>query len=685
MRSTHVPAQSRRILSAPPVAARLATLAMLAGLGCKDANQPVGVEPGGQVNFAPSTSAAGAPATFTDGPVAARAASSANIVRIYKNHDAWRAISDGGRDEMSLVKMGMVKGADFFVHPMSSLASGVPEGTRVVIISANSTGDAATSETQRSAEAQEALTSFLRTGGTLLVDLADNEADEGYRAPGSTGTPAYSMPPKPVCGDATLTAAALGPDGLAGTVDDHRFALGPDGLAGTADDVGHETIDLAHGGISGADRSADPTDLVRGCSVAHGNLEDGFTLPKTAQVLATATWPDGQRAVLAEYCHAGGRVIVNTFSLGYFGHRPREGAYVPIRSTYVQRSLYAYALSPESYCYPPPAITAPRDVYVGTDAGLCTATNVNLGAPHVVHFADLVSVERRRGDGQPLHAPYPKGATTIMWTVTDARGETAEATQTVTVRDLERPRTTIPANKTVNTDPGRPTATVDVGSASATDNCGGAVAVVARRSDGAPTLGAPYFVGRTTITWTTRDAAGNEGTAEQQIVVRDAEAPVLSVPASFTVNATTPGGASVQFTVSANDNVAVTSFSCDRSTGTWFPIGATTVSCSAADRAGNSGAASFTVTIEGAPEQIAKLMSYVRGVLPTSPHEAELVDLLRKALADVGNRAAACSGLDLFIASVSAKSGTLVPADKANRMIADAARIKNVLGCGTAP
>src|SRR5205823_2117061 len=37
---------------------------------------------------------------------------------------------------------------------------------------------------------------------------------------------------------------------------------------------------------------------------------------------------------------------------------------------------------------------------------------------------------------QALSAPYPQGTTTITWTATDAAGNTATATQTVTVKDV---------------------------------------------------------------------------------------------------------------------------------------------------------------------------------------------------------------------------------------------------------
>ena len=49
----------------------------------------------------------------------------------------------------------------------------------------------------------------------------------------------------------------------------------------------------------------------------------------------------------------------------------------------------------------------------------------------------------------------------------------------------------------------------------------------------------------------------------------------------------------------ATDNVGVVSITCTPPSGSSFPIGITTVTCSATDYAGNEGTASFTVTIEG--------------------------------------------------------------------------------------
>jgi hypothetical protein len=650
------------------------------GSGDEETTQPIGAEASYTSSMSMSSSRAGGLSLASLAPSLsiAGAADPRTIVRVYKDHDAWRTNPDGGRDEATLVSMGMVKGSDFFVEPMSALASGIPAATRAVIITANSRGAAATSEAQRSAAAQAALGAFLQTGGTVILDLADNEIDNGYVTPGSTGTPLRALPSN--CSDATLTADALGGDGLIGTADDHPFVRGPDGVAGTADDMDNVKIDLARGGSDEQEEQNTDPDLSRSsCSIAHGALDLGMTLPSKARVLATATWDEAQRPVLAEYCHAGGRVIVNTFTLGYYDHKPREGSAVPIRMSWIQRNLFAYAVSAETYCNKAPTIVAPADIKVPTDGGMCSAA-ISLGEASIDDDAEGVKVESQRSDGAALDAAYPAGVTSITWTATDAEGEIATATQTVTVEDMEKPVVTVSASKTVNNDPGLASARVDVGPASATDNCASSVAITGTRSDGRA-LGDAYGVGTTTITWTARDEAGNEASAEQLITVVDAEAPFVVVPASFVVNATAPAGATVSYNSSASDNVGISSWSCSRQSGNVFPIGRNVVTCIAMDAAGNSTAREFTVLVLGAPEQIVNLIEYVKGAIVNSTYRTALIDYLKKVLSYPRGTAVTCRALDYFIAAVRAKSGTSISVAKANRMIADATRIKAVLAC----
>ena len=79
---------------------------------------------------------------------------------------------------------------------------------------------------------------------------------------------------------------------------------------------------------------------------------------------------------------------------------------------------------------------------------------------------------------------------------------------------------------------------------------------------------------------------------------RDTTAPVLTVPAGPT-GATDGNAAVVTWApVSASDDLdASPQISCDRPPGDTFPLGATTVTCTATDHAGNTSSRAFTVTV----------------------------------------------------------------------------------------
>jgi regulation of enolase protein 1 (concanavalin A-like superfamily) len=82
------------------------------------------------------------------------------------------------------------------------------------------------------------------------------------------------------------------------------------------------------------------------------------------------------------------------------------------------------------------------------------------------------------------------------------------------------------------------------------------------------------------------------------VATNDSTAPVVSVPADLTLEATGPAGAEATFATTAFDDVdgplATTN---SPPSGSVFPLGSTTVTASATDAAGNTGSASFTVTV----------------------------------------------------------------------------------------
>lgn len=75
---------------------------------------------------------------------------------------------------------------------------------------------------------------------------------------------------------------------------------------------------------------------------------------------------------------------------------------------------------------------------------------------------------------------------------------------------------------------------------------------------------------------------------------------MLTLPGTLTVSATSSSGAVVTYASSATDLVdGSVPVGCSRGSGSVFPVGTTTVTCTATDAHGNSTAGSFTVTVQG--------------------------------------------------------------------------------------
>src|SRR5207237_1059563 len=161
----------------------------------------------------------------------------------------------------------------------------------------------------------------------------------------------------------------------------------------------------------------------------------------------------------------------------------------------------------------------------------------------------------------------------------------------VTVRDTTPPAIIVPTNATVE-------ATSSAGAVhtyvvSATDLVDGAVAVSCT-----PASGSTLPFGTTTVTCSATDSHANSATKTFTVTVTDTTAPVITVPANATVEATGPTGAAFTYTASALDtfdgSVAPT---CAPASGSIFPFGTTTVTCTAADSHGNIATRAFTVTV----------------------------------------------------------------------------------------
>jgi HYR domain-containing protein len=190
--------------------------------------------------------------------------------------------------------------------------------------------------------------------------------------------------------------------------------------------------------------------------------------------------------------------------------------------------------------------------------------------------------------------------------------------------------------------------------------------------------------GTTTLTYFATDAAGNAEAPHALVIRIDSTAPAVAVPASFAVDATAPSGALVTYAASASDNLdASPSLSCTPASGATFAIGTRSVACVASDAAGNPASASFNVSVRGAAEQAARLVSALlnlRGV-NVSPAVTNLLASSLQVLLNNTNGTLFCTGLTIFAKQMALASGHGIPAAQAAQFVADANRIRAVQGC----
>jgi hypothetical protein len=113
--------------------------------------------------------------------------------------------------------------------------------------------------------------------------------------------------------------------------------------------------------------------------------------------------------------------------------------------------------------------------------------------------------------------------------------------------------------------------------------------------------------------------------------IADTSAPVITVPADITVEAT--GAATpVTFTVAANDPVdgTVTPI-CTPASGFGFPVGTTTVSCTATDPHGNSASASFAVAVTDTTAPTTPVLAVTPSVLWPPNHKMVAIGVSARA------------------------------------------------------
>ncbi|QQS29307.1 MAG: HYR domain-containing protein [Sphingobacteriales bacterium] len=214
----------------------------------------------------------------------------------------------------------------------------------------------------------------------------------------------------------------------------------------------------------------------------------------------------------------------------------------------------------------------------GSNAGLTTVTATTGANATLFNFA-LTGVASNWVQGIPTTASftvtndapttYPKGNTTVVWTTTDAAGNTATCGQTVTVVDNEAPTISCPVDQGVNANLNTCTGTFTIADP-VNDNCSGATygyiqsgATTGTASgfpDGSGSGPISFNIGTTTVTLVGTDAANNTASCSFTLTVYDIQPPSITCAGNVSIN-NTPGQCTgtttlTQPTVSDNCSVA---------------------------------------------------------------------------------------------------------------------------------
>jgi len=178
----------------------------------------------------------------------------------------------------------------------------------------------------------------------------------------------------------------------------------------------------------------------------------------------------------------------------------------------------------------------------------------------------------------------------VIITVTDLCGNTSRCTTYVTVCDDIDPVITCIDDVTASADEGACSAVVDF-SVEATDNCEANITY-------SHEPGTEFMVGTTEVWAIATDKAGNADTCMFNVVVTEDEPPVVNCPDDIVIYGTdNESGAMVEFAADATDNCGDAILSYSQESGTYFPVGTTTVTVTATDEAGNTAMCEFDVTV----------------------------------------------------------------------------------------
>lgn len=240
-----------------------------------------------------------------------------------------------------------------------------------------------------------------------------------------------------------------------------------------------------------------------------------------------------------------------------------------------------------------PFFVCPKDTTFAVNLGACVAT-VSWITPQAFDNCDTTILAPV--SSIPSGSDLPLGPTIVTYSSTDAQGNKASCTFTVTVTDSELPEIDCPSDILVNLPLTKCDTAINWQPAFPTDNCG----IKSFGSD--IPQGTVFEAKTTTVTYTVEDNAGNTATCSFTITAKDGVRPeIANCPKDTTVNSTDPCGAVVNWVQpTAMDNctpVPNLVWTESHPSGTMFSIATTGVQITVEDASGNVDTCKFNVKV----------------------------------------------------------------------------------------
>ena len=243
-----------------------------------------------------------------------------------------------------------------------------------------------------------------------------------------------------------------------------------------------------------------------------------------------------------------------------------------------------------------PEIFVPSDI-VAEATGL-SSTVIELGEANGYDIMGIVSVTE--------HPPrfFILGETTIEWTVTDSSGNSASATQTVTIVDTTSPSITAPDSITMEATSADSNIVV-LGNPVSSD-----LVDIPSISNNAPDV---FPLGETIITWTAVDTSGNSASATQTVTIVDTTSPELTIPGDITISAFSLEK-QVEIGEAETNDLTGSTLTITNDAPNTFPLGDTVVTWNVSDEFGNSASSQQVISVQ----PCGKSLSYYNQIFGTA-------------------------------------------------------------------